>query len=374
MEIPEGVSAEEGKVCKLNKSLYGLKQAPRCWNTKFTKFLKSYGFIQSESDHCVFVGHFKNEKVLLILYVDDGLIFSSNKNILELVINALKSNFNLKVLDLNYFVGLEIDKTKDSIRLTQVNYVEQIIKKFNMSDANASSTPADVNVVLMKNTDDIVNFPYREAVGSLLFLASVSRPDISFAVNLICRYVNNPSFEHVKAVKRVIKYLIGTKHMGIEYKDNHELVGYSDSDFAGDVESRKSTTGYLYLMNNGPITWTSHKQQTVALSTMEAEFMAACDATKELLWLKQFLSEIGESQINRINLFVDNQAAIKLINNPVYHKRSKHIDIKYNFIREKVEQGYLGIKHTSSSNQLADFLTKALPTQKFELIRNQILC
>lgn len=373
MEIPDGVSCENGKVCKLNKSLYGLKQAPRCWNIKFTNFLKTYGFIQCQSDSCVFVGYFNKEKVILILYVDDGLIFSSNKMLLQSVIKTLKSTFNVKVLDMNYFVGLEVNRTNDSICLTQVNYIEQIIEKFNMSSANPCSTPIDPNIVFINNSEDVVNFPYREAVGSLLFLASVTRPDIAFAVNIVCRYVNNPSFQHVNAVKRIIRYLIGTKHIGIQYKSGHELVGYSDSDFAGDVESRKSTTGYLYLMNNGPITWASHKQQTVALSTMEAEFMAACDAAKELLWLKQFLTELGESQCKCTDLFVDNQAAIKLISNPVYHKRSKHIDIKYNFIREKVELGYLSVKYISSNMQLSDFLTKALPTNKFVLLRNQVL-
>lgn len=194
---------------------------------------------------------------------------------------------------------------------------------------------------------------------------------MSFAVNLVSRFVNNLSPEHVQAVKHVIRYLIATKHMGIEYKGNVEFIGYSDSDYASDIESRKSTTGYLFLMNNGPITWASHKQQTIALSTIKAEFMAACDATKELLWLNQFLSDLGESQ--KCILHIDNQAAIKLISVPVFHQRSKHIDIKYKFIREKVEQGLLKIKYVPSSKQLADFLTKSLTQPKFRLNRDQVL-
>lgn len=206
-----------------------------------------------------------------------------------------------------------------------------------------------------------------------MFLASVSRPDISFAVNLVCRYTNNPNSNHVNAVKHIIRYLIGTKHFCIEYKGNTDLIGYSDSDYASDIESRKSTTGYIFLMNDGPITWASRKQQTIALSTMEAEFMAACDATKELLWLKQFLSELDELQ-NCITLFIDNQAAIKLICNPVYHQRSKHIDIKYKFVREMVERGFIDVRYIKSANQLADFLTKSLPSSKFCFNRDQILC
>lgn len=376
MEIPKGVFAPAGKVCKLNKSLYGLKQAPRCWNIKFTSFLKSFGFVQLDSDSCVFSSRLNNERVLLILYVDDGLIFASNNDSLDLVIKALKTTFEIKVLDLNCYVGLEIRKTEKSIIVSQANYTEQIIKKFNMIGASACSTPIDCNVVL-KSSDEVeeesVSFPYREAVGSLLFLALVSRPDISYAVNLVCRYVNNPNSNHVKAVKHIIRYLIGTRYFGIEYKGSADVVGYSDSDYASDIETRKSTTGYLFLMNNGPITWTSRKQQTIALSTMEAEFMAACDATKELLWLKQFLNELGEPK-SSICLFVDNQAAIRLICNPVYHQRSKHIDVRYKFIREKVEQGTLTVEYIESSNQLADFLTKALTYQKFSINRNRVLC
>lgn len=375
MEIPLGVHVENGKVCKLNKSLYGLKQASRCWNAKFTNFLKSYGFTQTESDHCVFTSYINNVKVTIIIYVDDGLIFCSNQEILNLVIEALKTNFCVRILDLNYFVGLEIVKSEYAIRITQKRYVEQIIQRFNMSDAHSCSTPVDPNVSLTNcnNDGETVNFPFREAVGSLLFLASVSRPDISFAVNLVCRYVNNPSIEHVKAVKRILRYLIATKHIGIEYKGNSDLVGYCDSDYASDTESRKSTSGYIFLMNNGPIIWASRKQQTIALSTMEAEFMAACEATKQFLWIRQLLIDLGES-LNNMTLLVDNQAAIKLISNPVLHQRSKHIDVKYKFIREKVEQGLLKVQYVQSSNQLADFLTKALPLQKFCVNRDLVLC
>lgn len=212
-------------------------------------------------------------------------------------------------------------------------------------------------------------------MGALLFLTCVSRPDIAYAVNVVSRYVNDPGPPHVTAVKRILRYLINTKDVSIVYKankDNRELIGYSDSDFAGDLDTRKSNTGYIFLMNGGPVTWSSRKQNTVALSTTESEYMAASEAAKEILWIRQFLNDIGELQ-NSFTLHVDNQSAIKLINNPVFHKRSKHIDIRYNFIREQVAKKIVNIKYVESSCQLADFLTKALPVSKFNCIRDKIL-
>lgn len=268
---------------------------------------------------------------------------------------------------------MDIFKSSESIVIHQKQYIEQLIDKFCMSDANPCSTPADNNVVLTKSSDVCeINFPYREAVGALLFLASVSRPDISFAVNIVSRYINNPNQSHVNAVKRIIRYLIKTKNVCIKYTGFTELIGFSDADYGSDLDCRRSNTGYVFMMNNGPVTWCSRKQNTVALSTTESEYMAAAEAAKELLWLQQLLVDIGEAQ-QSISLCIDNQSAIKLIHNPVFHRRSKHIDIRYNFIREKVESKSISIVYVSSANQLADFLTKALPVNKFVFNRDQVL-
>ncbi|CAK1590673.1 unnamed protein product [Parnassius mnemosyne] len=238
-----------------------------------------------------------------------------------------------------------------------------------MTNATPTSTPADVNVIMTKNEDEnIINFPYRELIGSLLFLCSVSRPDISFAVNVLSRYVNNPSQQHVNAVKRIVRYLINTKDLCIKYGESDGLIGYSDSDYASDVDTRGSTTGYIFMINGGPITWSSQKQKTIALSTTKAEFVAACEAAKEMIWLRQLMLDC-----KCVTMFIDNQSAIKLINNPVYHKRMKHIDVKYYFIREKVELCMININYVPSKDQLANILTKALPTQTFTYIREQII-
>ncbi|CAK1590667.1 unnamed protein product [Parnassius mnemosyne] len=242
-----------------------------------------------------------------------------------------------------------------------------------MTNATPTSTPADANVILTKNEDEnIINFPYRELIGSLLFLCSISRPDISFSVNVLSRYVNNPSQQHVNAVKRIVRYLINTKDLCIKYGESDGLIGYSDSDYASDVDTRKSTTGYIFMMNGGPITWSSQKQKTIALSTTEAEFVAACEAAKEMIWLRQLMLDLGKN-CKCVTMFIDNQSAINLINNSVYHKRTKHINVKYYFIREKVELGMIKINYVPSKDQLADILTKALPTQTFTYIREQII-
>lgn len=360
-------------ILKLNKSIYGLKQASRCWNKRFNEFLLKYGFVQSQADTCVYIGIFDQIKVFLTIYVDDALVVSSSKQLIKEIIEYLKQTFKIKEITFKYFVGMEVERLNNCIYIHQKTYIDQIIEKFGMSNAHPISTPSDVNVIITKNIDEkVINFPYREVIGSLLFLSSVSRPDISFAVNLLSRYVNNPSQQHVNAVKRVIRYLINTRNVCIKYGESNDLIGYSDSDFAGDIDTRKSTTGYIFNMNGGPITWSSQKQKTIALSTTEAEFIAACESAKEILWLQQLLLDLGES-FEYVTLYVDNQSAIKLINNPVYHKRTKHIDVKYNFIREKVELGIIQINYISSKDQLADILTKSLPTQAFTYLRDQIL-
>ncbi|CAK1579746.1 unnamed protein product [Parnassius mnemosyne] len=373
LEVPEGVILDKSYVLKLNKSLYGLKHASRCWNKRFTEFLMKYGFVQSQAGNCIFIGVFNKIKVILIIYVDDALVISSSKQLIQEIIEYLKQAFKIKVMPLRYFVGMEIERINNCIHIHQRDYIKQIIERFCMTNATLTSTPADVNVIMTKNEDEnIINFPYRELIGSLLFLCSVSRPDISFAVNVLSRYVNNPSQQHVNAVKRIVRYLINTKDLCIKYGESDGLICYSDSDYASDVDTRKSTTGNIFMMNGGPITWSSQKQKTIALSTTEAEFVAACEAAKEMIWLRQLMLDLGEN-CKCVTMFIDNQSAIKLINNPIYHKRTKHIDVKYYFIREKVELGMIKINYVPSKDQLADILTKALPTQTFIYIRDQII-
>ena len=235
-----------------------------------------------------------------------------------------------------------------------------------MSKAKPLSVPADPNVLLQpveSSEERLCNVPYREAVGSLMFLATVSRPDIAYAVNTASKFLNKSSEIHWRAVKRILAFLVGTKDSGLMYRSGRsepQLIGYSDADFVSDIETRRSTTGYLFSLANGPVTWASQRQKLVVLSTTEAEFVAASAAAKEAIWLRILLAGMGCQSKQATELFVDNQSTIGLAKNREFHKRTKHIDTRYHQLREISEAGILRVVWTSSETQRADILTKAL--------------
>lgn len=244
-----------------------------------------------------------------------------------------------------------------------------------MEDCKTVATPSDVN----QDVDNLCNsegiqFPYRECVGSLIYLAIATRPDISFAVGVASRFLENPTSQHVNSVKRILKYLKFTIDYGIHFAPNEtaQLVGYSDADYAGDKNTRRSTSGFAFFYNGNIISWGSERQKSVALSTTESEYIAASVAIKELIWLKCLLEELTGSTV-QTEFNMDNKSAIRLIKNPEFHKRTKHIDVRYHFIREKYESGMFDLKYVSSDEQLADVFTKPLPKGRFELYR-RLLC
>jgi len=361
-------------MCRLNKSLYGIKQAARCWNTKFTYFLQKFNLVPCESEKCIYVGKINNVCVFLALFVDDGLIACESHVILDLIIDELNKSFEITLGDASMFVGLQIerDRIEKSMRIHQKAYIAQVIERFGMSKAKSVSVPADPHVTLDSVEEDeldISNIPYREAVGSLMFLAVISRPDIAFAVNVLSRFLNKYNRNQWNVVKHVFKYLIGTAELGIMYKsgeNNFVLEGYSDADFAGDINTRRSTTGYVFMLAYGPITWSSQRQKSVTLSTTEAEYVAAAAAAKEAVWLRKLMNDIGCRCKKATVIYIDNQSAIQLVKNPVYHKRTKHIDIRYHFLREKVEENELKVCYIPSNLQRADIYTKAVPREPFK--------
>lgn len=325
---------------------------------------------QSAADPCVFFGNIDNNKIILLLYVDDGLILSPSKSVIQLFIDKLSKSFHVTYGELNYYVGLEIhrDRMNKTIKIDQQMYINKIIAKFKMQNASPISTPADTNVFLSKSSDEgEVQFPFRQAVGSLMFAAIVSRPDISYAVGEVSKFTENPKHCHVTALKRIFRYLKATTNYCIEYKKKNciNLEGYTDADFARDIDTRRSTTGYVFLINNSAITWISHRQKTVALSTTEAECMAVCEGAKEAIWLKQLLTDIGYNQSPQTILNVDNQGAIRLISNPELHHSTKHIDIRLKFIRELKHNNAIEVKYVNTDLQCADIFTKPLTTQRF---------
>lgn len=373
MNQPIGYDDGSGRVCKLSKSLYGLKQASRCWNKKFTSFIGKFNFITSKSDPCVFVRNEDSGIMILAIYVDDGLIMAEDTKAISSVIEHLRKEFEIKVLDLKCFLGLEIDQQSDgSIHVHQQAYAQKILNRFGMANCNTVATPLDCGQNLGDfEADTEFEFPYREVVGSLMFLAVATRPDISFAVGNVSRHMEKPAMAHVNAVKRILKYVKATMDMGIRYEANVDLslCGYSDADYAGDIETRRSTSGYVFLFGNGIISWGSERQKSVALSTTESEYMAAASAVKELVWLQRFLSELLPTNLNKPMFYMDNQSAIRLVKNPEFHKRTKHIDVRYHFIREKYDEDIFDLRYVATNDQIADIMTKALPKNKHQHFR-----
>ena len=289
------------------------------------------------------------------------------------LIQELKKEFEITQTDVSVYVGLQIKQKSDgSIFLCQSAYADKIVNKFRLSDANPVSIPADPHQKDDKvdSEDNLVETtaPYREAIGNLMCLAMGTRPDITFAVNRASRHMENPTKLHWNAVKRIFKYIKGTSGYGLTFsKDNpKDVKAFSDADYANDVETRKSTTGYVILWGSSVISWCSQRQSVVTLSTTDAEYIAACQTAREIMWVKKLLNELCNKEKQNITLFMDNQSAIQLIKNPVYHKRTKHIDVKYHYVRDMHLDGNYDLDYVITKEQVADILTKPLPRQLFQ--------
>lgn len=374
MQQPVGYEDGSGKVCKLLKGLYGLKQASRCWNKRFKEMLIKFNFKASSADGCVFKGEINNKLIILAIYIDDGIIAAESKEIADIFLGYLQSEFEVKRIDSLYYLGIEINQENNKIYISQSSYTKKLLRKFNMENSKPVSTPIEDTFIPGQHTK-MIKFPYREAIGSLMYLAVVTRPDITFAVSFLSRFLDSYGDEHVTSVKRIFKYLSGTINDGIFFENNSDinLKCYTDSDYAGDRENRHSTSGYVVTFAGGPISWFSRKQSIVALSTTEAEYVAACEGVKELKWLQRLLDELSTSdEISMPKMYLDNQSAMKLIKNPQFHKRTKHIEVKYHYIREVYESKFFELLYVPTTEQLADIFTKPLKKQRFSDIKNNL--
>lgn len=370
MEQPEGFTENSEKVCKLKRSLYGLKQAPRCWNKRFKDFLISHEFKSSDADPCLFIRKRNSRKILIGLFVDDGIVASTDKSELEKFQRELEAEFRITAKPATYFLGIEIHQQSDgSIKISQGAYTRKLLDQFGMSNCRPCPTPiikSEKEIEPGESQSEQLKFPYRSAVGALMYLMTGTRPDIAYAVSVVSRKLENPSKSDVVQVKRIFRYLRGTLDDGITYKpdeNKNSLICYSDADHGGDKATGRSTSGVVCIYSGGAISWQSQRQATVAISTTEAEVVAASEAAREVVWLKRLLSDITNfSEIPEI--YVDNEAAIRLAQNPELHRRTKHIEIRHFFIREKVTNGEIVVSKISSEFQVADALTKALPRPK----------
>ena len=380
MRQPEGF-IEPGKehlVCRLKRSIYGLKQSPRCWNHALDGQLKKMGFNQGASDPCLYIS-LDSEGVtfLVVVYVDDIVLGGKSKTKMNAVKEELSQNFEMKDLGpLHHFLGAEIiqDQLTRVIWIGQPSFTEKILRKFDMYDCKPVGTPVnpDVRLVSGESSNDSCNQQlYQAVVGSLLYRSTKTRPDIAYAVSSVARFCACPTKEHWTAVKRILRYLKGTSNLGLLYRDNTptEITGYSDADWAGDIGDRKSTSGYAFLLGGAAISWKSNKQTCVALSTAEAEYVALSAAAQEAVWLQQLVSDLVNKSIRETTILEDNQSAICLAKNQQVHGRTKHIDIKYHFIRDMVQAGRIKQTYCASEDMVADMITKGLPIKQFEKLR-----
>lgn len=380
MRVPEGIKSPENHVCKLNKAIYGLKQSARCWFEKFDLTLKELGFQNSSVDRCLYFKNNNNicRNIYVILYVDDILICTYDMNMMTDFKNYLKNKFAMTDMDqVKLFLGIHVQIKDDTITLDQNKYLSNILNKFKMNDCNPVKTPLPVKLDYYSlNSDEYYDAPCRQLIGSLMYAMLCTRPDLCFAINLLSRFQIKNNKELWQNLKSVLRYIKGTLNYKLIYKRNDFmdlLTGYVDSDWAGNEIDRKSTTGYIFQMfDNCTICWNTKRQSTVATSSTEAEYMALYEGIKEACWLKSLISSINVKIKLPIKIFEDNNGCIAIANNPTDHKRTKHIDVKYHFSREKIEENHVNLEYISTGDQIADMFTKSIPAVQFVRFRTRL--
>ena len=360
MEQPEGFVSPENPshVYELLKAIYGLKQAAKAWRDTLHQWLISIGAKEATADPCLYVLELDGQTVYLLVYVDDVLSASAHKEALDKVAKMFSSMFPIRIEEgVSKFLGISIqkDNVASTITIHSGSYIEKLLQNFAMEQCRPVSTPLNASLDITKAATSLNeggNSPvdstmYRQLVGALLHLSNTTRPDISFAVGLLSRFMENPTTMHWEAGKRVLRYLKGTQFAGIRYGHSSEgIVGFSNSDFAGDSTTRHSTSGMCFLMGHGAVTWRSKKQDCIAQSTSEAEYIASSYAVREALWLRKFMVDFGVPQ-ESVPIFVDNQTAIRLAKEKTESERSKHVDVKYHFIRDHIAKGTVTVDYLS---------------------------
>lgn len=380
MEIPQGlqISNCQRKVLKLKKAIYGLKQGSRSWNDKIDSFLLQLGYKKSMYEPCVYLKTERNQKTVVCLYVDDFFIFSNNKQQTDFLKRRLGETFKIKDLgEVRNCLGMQVtvDKRLGVINLNQGHYVDQLLERFKMTDCKIANTPMEMSLDLNKKSNgssDSEQIPYQQLIGSLMYLSVLTRPDISFAVSYMSQFNNCFTETHFKHAKRILRYLKGTKNYGLTFKGNESyLECFVDADWGNSSLDRRSYTGYCFQFSGSSISWESKKQNTVALSSTEAEYMAISEASKEAIYLKSLLQEL--MGVNGcVTLYNDNMGAQKLAVNPVFHKRTKHIDVRHHFIRNAIHEKHVNLKYLETRKMPADMLTKGLGLVKHSAFVKQL--
>lgn len=362
----------KNKLCRLDRALYGLHQSGRQWYFEINKVLLQIGFQKFQWCNCAYV---YNQSAILILYVDDFVIFGKTQSIIETIVKVLKKRFDIKMMGrTKTLLGVEFNEEKNGLVLHQTPYIDIVGERFEKFKIPTTSLPIAKGVIFSKSscpateaeTKEMANLPYRSLLGCLMFIANRTRPDISYAVNILSQFQSNPGMAHWDALLKLLGYVKGTKNYQLKLTCNKPLlVVYSDADFAANRDDRTSLGGQLVLLGDSPIGWRTFKEKCVSLSTMEAEFIAMTEATKELMWYNNILGECYSNKIlsnmpTKATLYVDNQATIDFVRSPIENHRSKHIDVKLFFVRDLVSQEKFNLNFIRSKLNLADPFTRPL--------------
>ena len=357
---------------------YGLKQAPRAWYSRLCHKMQALGFIPFISDTSLFIYNKSNTCIFVLIYVDDIIVTSSSNEAITGLLKDLSADFALKDLgDLHYFLGIKVKKHASGLHLSQEKYAADLVKKTGLQGCKPTPTPLSSSEKLSLAEGNLLSpedsTKYRSLVGALQYL-TLTRPDISFVVNKVCQFLHAPTNVHFTAAKRIVRYVKGTMNIGLDFsKSSSNLVSaFSDSDWAGCLDDIRSTGGFAIFFGPNLISWCARKQATVSRSSTEAEYKALANATAEIIWVQSMLKELGIKNTPAPCLWCDNLGATYLSANPVFHARTKHIEIDFHFVRERVAQKQLDIRFIDSKDQLANGFTKALPVRSFENFKHNL--
>ncbi|KAJ9561548.1 hypothetical protein OSB04_006708 [Centaurea solstitialis] len=359
----------------LDKALYGLKQAPRAWYEELSTYLLSKGFKKGSVDSTLFIMKEGDHIVVIQVYVDDIIFGSTSKDLCKKFETIMKQEFKMSMMgEINFFLGLQVKQFPDGIFINQSKYIFDLLKKYDMSSCNSIGTPMATGNKIGPDHEgkDVDLRTYRGMVGSLMYLTA-SRPDIMFATCVCARYQAKPKESHLAAVKRIFRYLKGTPYYGLWYPKGlgFELQAYSDADYCGCNMDRKSTSGHIQLLGNKLVSWASKKQQCVSTSTAESEYVAAASCCSQVLWMQTQLRDYG-FVYKKIPIYCDSKSAIAISANPVQHSKTKHIDIRYHFLKDNVEKENIELYFVNTEYQLADLFTKALDEKRFKFLISRL--
>jgi transposase InsO family protein len=368
----------ENQVCRLKKALYGLKQAPRAWYEKIHACLTANGFENSPTESTLYVKRANDVLLIIVVYVDDMLLTGPMETHIADFKADLHASFEMSDLGhLHHYLGIQFMHVDGGMALCQTKYIDTLLQRFGLEDCKPIATPMETGLRLSLHDagDAFDAVLYQQAVGCLIYLC-ITRPDIQFAVSQMSRFMHCPGVTHWKAVKRIFRYLSGTRLLGLFYPKGGslppDLHAFSDSDWAGCYDTRVSTSGFCFMLGSSCISWLSKKQPTVATSSCEAEYRAAFTATVECVWLRRLMADLGVGQSSATTIFTDSQSALAVARNPVFHARTKHIEVHYHYVRERFSAGEISLAYVPTQENIADLFTKALPREKFEAFRKAL--